>query len=469
MRVRSRFLVPVLFCLSAAFLALAQSASGKRVITEKDLFDFVWVANPQVSPDGARVAFTRVNVDAKRTGYETSIWTVSASGSESPIRMTNGKHDTQPRWSLDGKRLAFIRAGEKDESGKPQPPQLAVLSLQGGEAWTITNLPKGASNPIWSPDGKRIAFLSSTTPEDIQKQQAKAAKKPDSPEGQKNTAVPQQAEPESEHESDVHLITRAYYRDNDEGFLDPKRHDHIWIVNVPTTSDEVTKPLQLTSGNYDEGEPVWSGDGTRIYFLTSRIEEPYYELPTTDVYWVAPGGGEVQKLTTVAMGIGDLALSPDGRRMAFHGSVNQPVRSYSQPDLWVMDVEPNAKPRNLTADYDFDMGSGVGGDNAAPRGGNGSTLHWTADGRSLIDVVAKNGRSFLAHVDTQSGAVSEITRGDQAVPDFTVTIDGQKIVALISTPVMIGDLFAIGADGSQTRLTDMNHSLWPQLNLTLPE
>jgi len=227
MRVRSRFLVPVLICFSTAFLALAQSASGKRVITEKDLFDFVWIANPQMSPDGTRVAFTRVNVDAKRTGYETSIWTVSVSGSESPIRMTNGKHDTQPRWSLDGKRLAFIRAGEKDESGKPQPPQLAVLSLQGGEAWTITNLPKGASNPIWSPDGKRIAFLSSTTPEDIQKQQEKAAKKPDSPEGQKNTAVPQQAEPESEHESDVHLITRAYYRDNDEGFLDPKRHDHI--------------------------------------------------------------------------------------------------------------------------------------------------------------------------------------------------------------------------------------------------
>ena len=469
MRVRPRFLVPALICFSTAFLAFAQSASGKRVITEKDLFDFVWIANPQVSPDGARVAFTRVNVDAKRTGYETSIWTVSTSGSESPIRMTNGKHDTQPRWSLDGKRLAFIRAGEKDESGKPQPPQLAVLSLQGGEAWTITNLPKGASNPIWSPDGKRIAFLSSTTPVDIQKQQAKAAKKPDSPEGQKNTAVPQQAEPENEHESDVHLITRAYYRDNDEGFLDPKRHDHIWIVSVPTTSDEVTKPLQLTSGNYDEGEPVWSGDGTRIYFLTSRIEEPYYELPTTDVYWVAAGGGEVQKLTTVAMGIGDLALSPDGRRMAFHGSVTQPVRSYSQPDLWVMDVEPNAKPRNLTADYDFDMGSGVGGDNAAPRGGNGSTLHWAADGRSLIDVVAKNGRSFLAQVDTQSGAVSEITRGDQAVPDFTVTLDGQKIVALISTPVMIGDLFAIGADGSQTRLTDMNHSLWSQLNLTLPE
>ena len=133
-----------------------------------------------------------------------------------------------------------------------------------------------------------------------------------------------------------------------------------------------------------------------------------------------------------------------------------------------MDVVPDAKPRNLTADYDFDMGSGVGGDNAAPRGGNGATLHWTADGRSLIDVVAKQGRSFLVHVDAQSGAVSEITHGDQAVPDFTVSPDGHKIVTLISTPVMIGDLFVIGDDGRQ-RITDVNQSLWSRLNLTVPE
>ena len=74
------------------------------------------------------------------------------------------------------------------------------------------------------------------------------------------------------------------------------------------------------------------------------------------------------------MGMGDLVLSPDGRQLAFHGSVAKPVRSYSQPDLWVIHVEPDAKPQNLTADYDFDMGSSVFGDNAAPRGGRGRWL-----------------------------------------------------------------------------------------------
>ena len=144
-------------------------ASRTRAITEKDLFDFIWVANPQLSPDGTRVAFTRVNVDEKRTGYETSIWMASTSGGESPVRMTNGKHDAQPRWSPDGKRIAFLRGGDKDETGKPRPPQIAMLSLAGGEARVLTDLPKGASRPVWSSDGKRIAFLSSTTLEDIEK------------------------------------------------------------------------------------------------------------------------------------------------------------------------------------------------------------------------------------------------------------------------------------------------------------
>ena len=435
-----------------ATLLSAQSSNSSRPITDKDIFDFIWIANPQLSPDGSRVAFTRVNVDAKRTGYETSIWTVSTSGGDLPIRLTSDKHDSQPRWSPDGKHLAFIRGGDKDESGKPKPTQIALLSLDGGEARIITDLPKGASSPAWSPDGKQIAFQSSTTPEDIEK----AARKKANPS-------------ESEHESDVHVVSRAVYRDNDEGFLDPKRHEHIWILSLPATFDEIPKPTQLTTGNYDEGQIRWSNDGSRIYYLTDRIDEPYYETPSREIYSISPSGGAPEKLAKIPMGISDLTFSPDGRRVAFHGSVTQPIRSYSQSDLWVMDVAPDAKPRNLTADYDFDIGDSVFGDNAAPRGGNGRTLHWSPDGKSLYDVAAKQGRTPLVKVDAQSGAVTEVTHGDQAVLDFSITPDAHTIVALISTPVMIGDLFTVAADGAEIRITDLNRKLWSQLHITDPE
>ena len=446
----------VVLIATMSFLAQAAepATSHKRPITEKDLFDFVWVANPELSPDGTRVAFTRVNCDQKRTGYETSIWVAAVDGKEGPLRLTNGKHDAQPRWSPDGKYLVFVRAGEKDDAGKPKPSQLALLSLSGGEARMITDLPKGAGGAVWSPDGKRIAFVSETTPEDIKK--AERQKKADSG-------------PQDEHESDVHVISRAIYRDNDEGYLDPKRHSHIWVLDVGSGSSEPGKPVQLTSGNYDEGELVWSHDGSRIYFLTRRIDEPYYELPSTDIYSVAAAGGNAEHLATIPMYVGDLVLSPNGRQFAFHGSVSQPIRSYSQPDLWVMDVAKDAKPRNLTADYDFDMGSSVFGDNAAPRGGHGRSLYWSADGSSLFDSAERQGRTPVVRVDVEKGSVTEVTHGDQAVLDFSVSPHNNVIVALVSTPVMIGDLFTVSTDGNQTRITDFNEKLWAQLNLTSAE
>jgi dipeptidyl aminopeptidase/acylaminoacyl peptidase len=203
----------------------ARASTEKRPITDRDLFDFTWVADPQVSPDGSRVAFTRVVVDAKRAGYETSIWVVGSAGDTPSVRLTSGKHDSHARWSPDGRRLVFVRAPEKSGSddGTADAPQLAVLSLAGGEAWTITNLPKGAANPEWSPDSARLAFLSSTTADDLRKQAEKNARS-----GAAGAAPPgggtetpatagevRKPSPETEHKSDVHVITRAVYRSND--------------------------------------------------------------------------------------------------------------------------------------------------------------------------------------------------------------------------------------------------------------
>ena len=462
------FLVLVMFAYSTmAHGPSAQTAPSttKRAITEKDLFDFIWIARPEISPDGSQVAFTRVNVDEKKTGYETSIWTVVTSGDQAPMRMTNGKHDSGAVWSPDGHSLAFVRGGEKDDSGKPKPPQIALLSLSGGEARIITDLPKGAGNPVWSPNGKRILFSSSTTAEDIAKQERKkqSAKPGEKP------ATEKASDTEPEHESDIHIITRAVYQINDEGFIDPKRHSHFWVINIPKDFNDAPKPVQLTSGDFSEREPVWSPDGSQIYFASRRVYEPYYETPTTEIYSISSTGGQPQKLTTIPMGVGDLTLSHDGQHLAFHGAVTEPVRSHSQSDVWVMDIGNGKQPRNLTANYDFDMGDSVFGDNAAPRGGGGRGLYWSPDGKFLIDAVNNQGRTIVVHVDTESGKVTEITHGQQAVLDYSVTPDSRGMVALVSTPTVIGDLYTVSSSGEQHRITELNQKLWSQLNLTEPE
>ncbi len=81
--------------------ATSSALAEKRNITEKDLFDFVWIGDPQVSPDGSRVAFVRVTVNDKKEGYNTSIWTVPLEGTEEPHQLTKGDHDSVPRWSPD--------------------------------------------------------------------------------------------------------------------------------------------------------------------------------------------------------------------------------------------------------------------------------------------------------------------------------------------------------------------------------
>src|SRR5262245_43341630 len=184
-------------------VAASPRAQGKRFITEKDLFKFTWIADPQISPDGSTVAFVRVTVNEKDNRYESSLYIVPTDGSSAPRpstsagrpealegrRLTSGIRDTGPRWSPDGKQIAFARSIDKD--GKPQPSQIYLLAMDGGEARPITELARGASNPVWSPDGKAIAFNSST--------------------GQAGRGGP---EGKDAHKSDGQVITRAVYRAN---------------------------------------------------------------------------------------------------------------------------------------------------------------------------------------------------------------------------------------------------------------
>jgi dipeptidyl aminopeptidase/acylaminoacyl peptidase len=443
-----------MLAVAAAATTVTPKAAERRTIAEKDLHAFVWVADPQISPDGAHVAFVRVTVDDKKDTYDSAIWIARVDGSEPPRQLTAGTRDTTPRWSRDSRGLAFVRSVEKD--GRPLPPQIFVMTMAGGEPRALTDIPRGAANPAWAPDGKSIAFSSSARPEEL-------AKKTDD------------AKPgEKARETDVRVITEAVYRANGVagwGYVDRDRPAQIWTVPVPGTGAAPPTPTRVTSSEFAAGNHAWSTDGTRIYFIANRRRESYYFPRDSDLFSVSRDGGEPTLVASIDGSIVAYAEAPDGRRLALvgipHGS---PERSYSQPDLFVID-RPGGVPRNLTATYDFDIGGSIGGDQRAPRGQHPAQPVWSRDGRSVLVKAGEQGDANLLGIEVASGKLDPITKGRHELMSYTADAAGRMVAFVLSTPTVVGDLHVLdtASGGVPRKLTTFNDALFSQLTMNEPE
>src|SRR5712692_7570364 len=431
---------PALLLALAATCGASLSAQ-QRAISDSDLFAFRWVASPQISPDGRQAAYVLVTVNAKHDGYETSLWLVGTDGASIPRRLTAGPKDGAPRWSPDGSTLAFVRPTD----GRPQ---LHLLPLTGGEAQQLTDLPKGAGPAVWSPDGKTIAFTSNTTAEDLAKQDKK--------------------DKGEESKSDVRIVSEAVFRADDEGYLDLAEHSHIWTVPAAMPGDQPAKAHQVTSGEFDEEAPQWSRDGARVYFVADRRKESYYYPTDANLYSVPAGSGAVDTVVDINGLVFAAAPAPDGKAIAFRGFLNPPQpRSYDQLDLFVW---RGGRVKNLTTDYDFDMGTDIIGDQAPPRGGGSSPTIWTADGRAVIVTTTEHGRSNLVRFDAQTGAREPLTTGDHAVLAYTATPDARHFALTIGDPTHLPDVYALDAQTKRlTQLTHVDDSLFAKLQLVTPE
>jgi dipeptidyl aminopeptidase/acylaminoacyl peptidase len=441
----------ITFLVLVAAWSVTAHTADKRPIKETDLLAFKWIADPQISPDGTRVAFVRVVVNEEKDRYETALYMVRADGKSEPQPFSAGPFDSAPRWSPDGKTIAFVRSVVKDDH--PDAPQVWLISTSGGEAKALTHLAKGASAPVWSPDGSRIAVTSSTLPEDTVQ------------------AGPTGSVPKK---SDVRVITRAIYRFNGAGYVDPDRHEHIFVVGANPPSGSVAKARAITNGTFDEENPQWSHDGKQIYFTSTRVLEPYYAPEDADLYAVPVEGGNLTTVASIDGTIGDYAVSPDGKEIAFTGTLNaHPVRSYDESDLFVTAVLPGAAPRNLTADYDFDVNAGVSSDQHAPRAGNTGGIVWSRDGKSVLLTSTVHGDGNLVRVRVADGRVDPFTSGDHEVMSYNASDDGKTVALTVSSPTNIGDLYV--ADGNKSantslrQITHLNEELFTTLDLGTQE
>ena len=444
-RTTARVLASILWLAAPALRA----AASPRPITEDDMRKFRWVADPEISPDGREVAFVLVTVNEKEDRYDTALWIVATSGREEARPLTRGPRDSAPRWSPDSKTLAFLRAGEKE------PPQIHRLSMGGGEGEPLTDLPKGASPAVWSPDGKTIAFTSSTNAEDL--------------EAQKKSRASDGKAPDEKRKSDVRVITRALYRDNDEGLLDPSRHDHVWTVPAKPAGDGTSAATQITFGKYDEEEVAWSPDGSRIFFSSDRVDEPYYFPPDGNVYSVPASGGSPALDADLDGPIGGAVPSPDGASLAFAGFLNPPVQqSYTKTDVFVR--KKGEKPVLLTGGSAFEVGNGIIGDQHAPRAGGRSPIVWTADGKGIVLSMTDQGRSNLFRIDATTGRMEPLTSGDHEITDYSATPGAGRIAAAIGDDTHLAEVYVLDVPaGKLTRLTGLNDGLFSGLKLSEPE
>ncbi|NOT33201.1 MAG: S9 family peptidase [Candidatus Eisenbacteria bacterium] len=396
--------------------ARAPNATGaRRPMREDDLLRFVWVADPQISPDGARVAFTRVWVDRESDDYQTAVWIADAKTGGARA-LTSGKWDSQPRWSPDGTRLAFVRKTAGD-----QPPQLHVLPMAGGEAQCLTTLEKGAGAPAWSPDGTRIAFTSGTNPEI------------DTPEKTKN---------KPKHEP-ARIVQKPVFRWNDQGFVDLEHLDQLWVIPAAGGS-----PRQLTRGEFAAGAPRWSRDGRRVMFAADRRAEPWFGHEEARLYSVSPElesptTGEALELVADYSGTVIAWAEREDGAIATIGKLLDSSRfaSYDQMDVLLSEgASPLRKVRRVNATRDHAMGETLSADQHPPRGGGGVPFAFAENGRVILTLASRHGGAMLVRVDLASGEVRELTPIQRDISVGSATPDGRRWALTVGSPTTPGDL-----------------------------
>lgn len=403
-------------------------------MTPEDLYDFRFLADAQISPDGARVAYVVREIDRPSNGYRSAIWLVPFAGG-APVRFTGGPgQDALPRWSPDGEALAFVsdRAALGGDDGKKRKPKnIYVLPLAGGEARQLTTLDDDCGDITWSPDGARIAFTT---------KDPKAA-----------DAAPDDA---------IRVYDRMRYK-TDEGFLLDGRRRHVWLVDVATGATR-----KLTEGEWDDAQPAWSRDGREIAFVSNRTDERERNT-VADVHVVAVESGIVRRVTDGIGSYGNPSFSDDGATIACYGVEKAVGSSAKNVHLWLWPSRGAGTGIDLTAGWDRTVGSTVMSDMRSHM----QTLPptWSADRARVIFVGSDQGTANVYSASAAGGDVRSETMGPHQIVSLSLAADAKRYACVYSNAVVPGDV-AVGVLGQAPRaITDLNGALLGARYIAAPE
>ena len=369
----------VALCLIGAAVAaeVANGPQAHRLLTVETFFDMESVGSPNISPDGKNILFTRTWADRMNDQQVSNLWLADVEGKRIRLLTSGNWRDTAPVWSPDGKRLAFL-------SDRDGTTQLYVMWLDTREVAQLTHLERAPSGLAWSPDGKKIAFTA-FLPDENPILQVKLPKKP---EGAKWAAP-------------AILIDRLSWRNDGRGPL-PKGYSHIFVLEAELGGT----PRQVTSGDYSHSEPEWSVDGQKLFFSAIRKPEAEYEFRNSEIYSLDLATLEVKALTDRRGPDTNPVASPDSRWIAYSGYDDKSFTSHLS-SLYVMD--PAGGQKRLWAGNLPD---------------SPANLAWSADSRGLYYTVNDRGQSNLNYVPLL-GAGRKITSGVHVLGGVTLSLTGQ--------------------------------------------
>ena len=395
------------------------SGAEKRPLKPKDLAAIRDVDEAQLSPDGQSIVYVVGTVDLAKDKQPRNLWLTKWDGSENRA-LTFGENDqAHPRWSPDGKWIAFL-SGRGDEHDNDQ---VWVLSSAGGEAEQLTREKGSVEDFAWSPDSKRLVLVvQDPDPRD-----------PETKEKEKKTVPPI-------------VINRFQFKKDMEGYL-TNRWSHLRLL------DRATRQVDpLTSGEHDDLLPAWSPDGKQIAFTSKRGPDADRN-ENWDIYLIEPKPGAKERQLTTALEAdvhpdwgSPPAWSPDGKTIAYlHGGDPKKIE-YATNFLAIIPAAGGAA-KILTPDLDRNV--------LQPR--------WAPDGQSIFVIEEDDRVETVVNMPVSGGAPKAVVDGRLKITAYAVGKDG-KLVVRSSTPDSPYEIFAV-ENGALRRLTKQNDTFLAQISL----